>query len=246
MIYESRPNVTIDAPRRSRSRAVTPVSRGGSEAVHLNRALAVLVRAPAEAGSAGGGGSARGDDRPRGGGPVDRQSHLRRRHHPAAARPDERISRESKVPVIKHLDGNCHVYVDAPVDLEAGAARDRQREDAEAQPVQCRRVAARARGERARLPAADRRDLRRQGRRDALRRGGGGLLRDLPAPNVVPATEADWTEEYPRRSSASRSSPGWTRRSRTSTATARTTPTPSSPSTTPTRCASCARSTRRA
>jgi glutamate-5-semialdehyde dehydrogenase len=30
----------------------------------------------------------------------------------------ERISREAKVPVIKHLDGNCHVYVDDPVDAE--------------------------------------------------------------------------------------------------------------------------------
>src|SRR5690606_33620262 len=30
----------------------------------------------------------------------------------------ERISREAKVPVIKHLDGNCHVYVDAQVDIE--------------------------------------------------------------------------------------------------------------------------------
>ena len=34
----------------------------------------------------------------------------------------ERISAEAKVPVIKHLDGNCHVYVDAEVDLDLACA----------------------------------------------------------------------------------------------------------------------------
>jgi glutamate-5-semialdehyde dehydrogenase len=59
----------------------------------------------------------------------------------------ERISREARVPVIKHLDGNCHVYVDAEVDLDDGAARHRQRQDAEGQPLQRRRVAAGARAQ---------------------------------------------------------------------------------------------------
>jgi glutamate-5-semialdehyde dehydrogenase len=48
----------------------------------------------------------------------------------------ERISAEAKVPVIKHLDGNCHTYVDAEVRPRHGREGDRQRQDAEVQPLQ--------------------------------------------------------------------------------------------------------------
>ena len=116
----------------------------------------------------------------------------------------ERISAEAKVPVIKHLDGNCHVYVDAEVDLDLARHGHRQREDAEVQPLQRRRVAARARGAGGGVPAAHRRGVRRQGRGDALRRVvprrcSAGLPGVLAAPAKPTGARNTW-----RPSSASR------------------------------------------
>ena len=136
------------------------------------------------------------------------------------------------MPVIKHLDGNCHVYVDAERRPRARASR--VTDNAKTQKYSpCNAAesllvhAAVAAG----LPAAHRRGLRRQGRRDALRRRArrrilarragrdagrchrGRLGRGIP--------RADHQHQGRRRAS--------TRRSRTSTATARTTPTRSSP-----------------
>jgi glutamate-5-semialdehyde dehydrogenase len=51
-------------------------------------------------------------------GAADRHAAVRGRHHPARRQGlIERISRDAKVPVIKHLDGNCHTYVDDPCDI---------------------------------------------------------------------------------------------------------------------------------
>ncbi len=120
MIYESRPNVTIDAATLAIKSGNACILRGGSEAVHSNRALAELVRAALEDAGL----------------PADAVQLIATTDRAAVGllitNPDcvdviiprggkgliERISREAKVPVIKHLDGNCHVYVDAPVDLE--------------------------------------------------------------------------------------------------------------------------------
>ena len=120
VIYESRPNVTIDAATLAIKSGNACILRGGSEAVHSNRALAELVReALAAAGL-----------------PADAVQLVATTDRAAVGllitNPDgvdviiprggkgliERISREAKVPVIKHLDGNCHVYVDAEVDLD--------------------------------------------------------------------------------------------------------------------------------
>ncbi|MDO4795923.1 MAG: glutamate-5-semialdehyde dehydrogenase [Brachymonas sp.] len=119
MIFESRPNVTIEAASLSIKSGNACILRGGSEAIESNKALAALVQQalestglPAEAVQLV---------------PVtDREAvgHL-------IAMPQyvdviiprggkgliERISAEAKVPVIKHLDGNCHTYVDDPCDL---------------------------------------------------------------------------------------------------------------------------------
>jgi glutamate-5-semialdehyde dehydrogenase len=120
MIYESRPNVTMDAATLAIKSGNACILRGGSEAVHSNRALAELVRAALEDAGL----------------PADAVQLIATTDRAAVglliANPDcvdviiprggkgliERISRDAKVPVIKHLDGNCHVYVDAPVDLE--------------------------------------------------------------------------------------------------------------------------------
>lgn len=119
MIYESRPNVTIEAASLSIKSGNACILRGGSEAIESNKALAKLVaQALAEAGLPENGVQLVGT--------IDRDAVGQ-----LIAMPDyvdviiprggkgliERISREAKVPVIKHLDGNCHTYVDDPCDI---------------------------------------------------------------------------------------------------------------------------------
>jgi glutamate-5-semialdehyde dehydrogenase len=120
MIFESRPNVTIEAASLSIKSGNACILRGGSEAIDSNKALARLVQqALAEAGL-----------------PVEAVQLVQTTDREAVGRliamPQfvdvviprggkgliERISAEAKVPVIKHLDGNCHVYVDEPADIE--------------------------------------------------------------------------------------------------------------------------------
>ena len=120
MIFESRPNVTIEAASLSIKSGNACILRGGSEAIDSNKALAALVQQaltsaglPAHAVQL-----VENTDRelvsqliampqyvdviiPRGGKGLI-----------------ERITRDAKVPVIKHLDGNCHTYVDDPCDLD--------------------------------------------------------------------------------------------------------------------------------
>ena len=119
MIYESRPNVTIEAASLAIKSGNACILRGGSEAIESNKALAALVQqALLEAGLP----------------PeavqlvptTDREavSHLITMPQfvdviiPRGGKGlIERVSRDAKVPVIKHLDGNCHVYVDDPCDI---------------------------------------------------------------------------------------------------------------------------------
>ncbi len=119
MIFESRPNVTIEAASLAIKSGNACILRGGSEAIDSNKALTRLVRlALAEAGL-----------------PQDAVQLVPTTDRAAVgqliAMPQfvdviiprggkgliERISAEAKVPVIKHLDGNCHTYVDDPCDL---------------------------------------------------------------------------------------------------------------------------------
>ncbi len=120
MIYESRPNVTIEAASLAIKSGNACILRGGSEAIDSNTALAALVQqALSDAGL-----------------PAQAVQLVPTTDRQAVglliAMPEfvdviiprggkgliERISREAKVPVIKHLDGNCHVYVDDPCDLD--------------------------------------------------------------------------------------------------------------------------------
>ncbi|CAN5762518.1 glutamate-5-semialdehyde dehydrogenase [soil metagenome] len=120
MIFESRPNVTIEAASLSIKSGNACILRGGSEAIESNKALARLVQqALEEAGL-----------------PADAVQLVQTTDREAVGQlitmPQfvdviiprggksliERVSRDAKVPVIKHLDGNCHVYVDDPVDID--------------------------------------------------------------------------------------------------------------------------------
>jgi len=120
MIYESRPNVTIEAASLSIKSGNACILRGGSEAIDSNRALAELVaQALTDTGLT-----------PHAVQLV--QTTDRAAVSELVAMPQfvdviiprggkgliERVSREARVPVIKHLDGNCHTYVDDPCDLE--------------------------------------------------------------------------------------------------------------------------------
>jgi glutamate-5-semialdehyde dehydrogenase len=119
MIYESRPNVTIEAASLSIKSGNACILRGGSEAIESNRALAALVRQ-----------ALRESDLPEDGVQLvpttDREAVGRLITMPqfvdviiprGGKGLIERISRDAKVPVIKHLDGNCHVYVDDPCEM---------------------------------------------------------------------------------------------------------------------------------
>jgi glutamate-5-semialdehyde dehydrogenase len=119
MIYESRPNVTIEAASLSIKSGNACILRGGSEAIDSNKALARLVaRAMAEAGLPEHGVQlVETTDREAVGQLIAMPDYVDVIIPRGGKGLIERISREAKVPVIKHLDGNCHTYVDDPCDI---------------------------------------------------------------------------------------------------------------------------------
>lgn len=120
MIYESRPNVTIEAASLSIKSGNACILRGGSEAIESNRALAALVRqALRESGLPEDGVQlVPTTDREAVGQLITMPQFVDVIIPRGGKGLIERISRDAKVPVIKHLDGNCHVYVDDPCDIE--------------------------------------------------------------------------------------------------------------------------------
>ena len=120
MIYESRPNVTIEAASLSIKSGNAAILRGGSEAIHSNRALAALVvQALAQAGLPEQGVQlVQTTDRAAVGQLIAMPQYVDVVIPRGGKGLIERISREARVPVIKHLDGNCHSYVDDPCDIE--------------------------------------------------------------------------------------------------------------------------------
>ena len=198
MIYESRPNVTIEAAALAIKSGNAAILRGGSEALHSNLALWRLVQAAlVEAGL-----------------PATAVQLVETIDRDAVGRlismPEfvdliiprggkgliERISAEARVPVLKHLDGNCHVYVDAEVDVDqALVVTDNAKTQkyspcnaAESLLVHERQAAAflprmgaifAAKGVQMRCCTASR-----------------AILADVGSADLRDATEADWAEEY--------------------------------------------------
>ena len=123
IIYESRPNVTIDAAALCLKSGNATILRGGSEAFHSNQALARIIA----------------DSLERAGLPKDAVQVVPTTDRDAVGllvtmndyvdvivprggkSLIQRLSAEATVPLIKHLDGNCHVYVDEFADLEKAA-----------------------------------------------------------------------------------------------------------------------------
>lgn len=120
IIYESRPNVTIDAAALCLKSGNAAVLRGGSEAIRSNQALAKCIQAglaqvglPAQAVQV-----VETTDREAVGEMVQMPQYIDVIVPRGGKGLIERVSREARVPVIKHLDGICHVYIDDKADVE--------------------------------------------------------------------------------------------------------------------------------
>jgi len=198
MIYESRPNVTIEAASLAIKSGNACILRGGSEALQSNLALWRQVQAAlVDAGL-----------------PADAVQLVQTTDRAAVGRliamPEyvdviiprggksliERISAEARVPVIKHLDGNCHVYVDETVDLDMAVTVT---DNAKTQKYSPCNAAESLLVHRAVAPAF----LPRIGAVFAAKgvqmrcdAGAKALLAPLPGADVVDAQESDWSEEY--------------------------------------------------
>ena len=196
MIYESRPNVTIEAASLAIKSGNACILRGGSEALQSNLALWGLVQAAlVDAGL-----------------PPDAVQLIQTTDRAAVGHlitmPEsvdviiprggkgliERITREARVPVIKHLDGNCHVYVDAEVDLGLAVAVTDNAKTQKVSPCNAAEsLLVHASQAGAFLPrigdvfASKGVEMRCCPRAAALL---------SPRPKVVPATAADWDQEY--------------------------------------------------
>ncbi|WP_375139035.1 glutamate-5-semialdehyde dehydrogenase [Sphaerotilus sulfidivorans] len=198
MIYESRPNVTIEAASLAIKSGNACILRGGSEAIHSNLALWKLVQAAlVEAGL-----------------PATAVQLVETTDRAAVGRliamPEfvdviiprggkgliERISAEARVPVIKHLDGNCHTYIDAQVDLaQALVVTDNAKTQKYSPCNATESLLVHADQAAAFLPrigaifAAKGVEMRACPRAQAI-------LADVPGATVVAAVERDWAEEY--------------------------------------------------
>ncbi len=120
MIYESRPNVTLEAASLALKSGNAIILRGGSEAIESNQAIATAIQHALKTSGL----------------PENSVQVINTTDRTAVGQlitmPEyvdvivprggksliERISKEARVPVIKHLDGNCHVYVEAQADLQ--------------------------------------------------------------------------------------------------------------------------------
>jgi glutamate-5-semialdehyde dehydrogenase len=120
IIYESRPNVTADAAALCLKSGNAAILRGGSEALESNRAIAGCVRAGLR--SAGLPETAvqlvDTADRAAVGELITMREYVDIVVPRGGKELIERLSRESRIPMIKHLDGVCHVYVDDAADPE--------------------------------------------------------------------------------------------------------------------------------
>lgn len=120
IIYESRPNVTIDAAALCLKTGNATILRGGSEAFYSNRALGAVIQAglktaglPADAVQVVG-----TTDRSAVGEMITLTDYIDVIVPRGGKGLIARLAADAKVPLIKHLDGNCHLYVDARADLD--------------------------------------------------------------------------------------------------------------------------------
>jgi glutamate-5-semialdehyde dehydrogenase len=198
MIFESRPNVTIEAASLSIKSGNACILRGGSEAIESNKALAALVQqALRESGL-----------------PTDAVQLVSTTDREAVghliAMPAyvdviiprggkgliERISRDAKVPVIKHLDGNCHTYVDDPCDIEMAVTVADNAKTQKYSPCNASESLLVARGVAAAFLPKIGAIYASKGVEMRCCPEAKGLLSKVSGANLKDATEQDWYEEY--------------------------------------------------
>jgi glutamate-5-semialdehyde dehydrogenase len=202
MVFESRPNVTIEAASLSIKSGNACILRGGSEAIDSNKALALLVQQALEAAGlpAHAVQLVQTTDREVVGQLIAMPQYVDVIIPRGGKGLIERISRDAKVPVIKHLDGNCHVYVDDPCDMAMAVKVADNAKTSKYSPCNATESLLVARSVAAEfLPLIG-----------AIYAAKGVEMRCDPAAaqillaaaatkdiaNVVPATEQDWSEEY--------------------------------------------------
>jgi glutamate-5-semialdehyde dehydrogenase len=198
IIYESRPNVTVDAAGLCIKSGNATILRGGSEAIHCNRALAKLVKQ----GLAGAGLPEDGvqvvdtTDRAAVGALITMPQYVDVIVPRGGKGLIARLMEEATVPMIKHLDGICHVYIDAKADLKkaldiafnAKCHRYGTCNTMETLLV-ARAIAPTVLPELARLYAAKQVELRADPEAMAI-------LATAAYPHLVAAGEEDWSTEY--------------------------------------------------
>ena len=193
IIYESRPNVTADAAGLCLKAGNATILRGGSEAIRSNTAIAACVHEGLRA--AGLPEAAvqvvATTDRAAVGHLIADEKHVDVIVPRGGKSLIERISREAKVPVIKHLDGVCHVFIDAAADADMAIRVADNAKTQRYSPCNTMEtllvhadIAARV------LPPLCAIFLRK-----GVELRGCGRSRAL-VPAMKPATEQDWTEEY--------------------------------------------------
>ena len=200
IIYEARPNVTADAAGLCLKSGNAAILRGGSEALHSNQAVAACVREGLQA--AGLPATVvqviETTDRAAVGELITMKDYVDVIVPRGGKGLIERITGEARVPVIKHLHGNCHVYVDDRADL---AKAVKIVENAKTQRygtcntteslLVARGVAATALPEIGRMLAGKGVEMRCCHESLAILQGAG-----IAADKLKAAVEADWTEEY--------------------------------------------------
>ncbi|MBX6684758.1 glutamate-5-semialdehyde dehydrogenase [Pseudomonas aeruginosa] len=194
IIYESRPNVTIDAASLCLKSGNATILRGGSEAIHSNRAIARCIQQGlAEAGlPAAAVQVVETTDRAAVGALISMPEYVDVIVPRGGKGLIERISREAKVPVIKHLDGICHVYIDVAADLDKAirvADNAKTQRYAPCNTMETLLVHAGI-AERALPPLAT--IYREKG----VELRGDAATRALLGADVLEATEEDWRTEY--------------------------------------------------
>ncbi|HJV03449.1 MAG TPA: glutamate-5-semialdehyde dehydrogenase [Burkholderiaceae bacterium] len=196
IIYEARPNVTVDAAGLCIKSGNATILRGGSEAIHCNRALAKLVKE----GLLGAGLPESGvqvvdtTDRAAVGAMITMPQYVDVIVPRGGKGLIARLMEEATVPMIKHLDGICHVYIDAKADLQkaldigfnAKCHRYGTCNTMETLLV-ARAIAPRVLPELAKLYATKQVELRCDPEAMAILAG---------YPHLVAATEEDWATEY--------------------------------------------------
>jgi glutamate-5-semialdehyde dehydrogenase len=198
MVFESRPNVTIEAASLAIKSGNSCILRGGSEASESNKALALLVQqALTDSGlPADGVQLVQITDRAVVGELITMPRFVDMVIPRGGKGLIERISRDAKVPVLKHLDGNCHVYVDDPSDIAMAVTVADNAKTQKYSPCNASESLLVARGVAAEFLPRIGAIYAAKGVEMRVCPESRALLTPVAAAQLVDATEQDWFTEY--------------------------------------------------